>query len=489
LRAVAHDVLPPPAITTRIASINALAGDQQRSSGMMDHPDQSHPMLSRRRFLTTTAAGAATVAGAAPLVAARTAGRALASPARATTTLTVMYVSGELTPAYIKQFEQMNPDIKIRFLNDDSTTFNSMLAAGRPPDVYRSSGFGSASFNIQDVNVNLEPYLARSTVLKESDLAPVNDLYRWDGKQQGKGPLYGLVKDWSLDFTIWYNKKLLQAAGFKGPGENESLSFDEMLTMAKKLTVRKNGQVVVYGLDLAWGWSQHYPLLMAMAQSAGTSLYSADLKTANFTSPEILKALQWLVDYTKAQVGTSPLLTDANSPTGPFVAGRSALTTVGYWFGQQIQADPHHLSDYLINAPAPHWAGSRISPCIAGIGMAITSKSQNKDAAWKLMEYFMAGQPATDRVTSGWGLNSLKHLQSMLPQKTAFDQERLRVTLNDMKYFKPLKITPYASFASVATAISTAISSVARGNASLGSAAQRLESTVNRLIQQGLEQM
>ena len=344
----------------------------------MDHADRHLSSLSRRRFLGS-AAGAATVAATAPLIAAGSRRRAFAAPARATTTLTVMYAANELTPAYIKQFEQMNPDITIRFLNADETTFNSMVAAGKPPDIYRSAGFSSTSYIIEGVYENLEPYLAKSTVLKESDLAPVNNLYRWDGKQQGAGPLYGLVKDWSLDFTIWYNEKLLKAAGYKGPGLNESLGFDELLTMAKKATVKKNGQVAVYGLDLAWGWSQQYPLLMAMAQSAGTSLFSSDLKTANFTSPEILKALQWLVDYTKAQVGTSPLLTDANSPTGPFVAGRTALTTVGYWFGQQIETDPHNLSSYMINAPAPHWAGTRISPCIAGVGMSITSKSQNKD--------------------------------------------------------------------------------------------------------------
>jgi multiple sugar transport system substrate-binding protein len=239
---------------------------------------------------------------------------------------------------------------------------------------------------------------------------------------------------------------------------------------------------------MAWGWSQHYEWLMVMAQAAGSSLYSADLKSANFTSPEVLKALQWFVDYTKAQVGTSPILTDANSPTGPFVAGRTALTTVGYWFGEQIVTDPHHIAGNLINAPAPHWANTRISPCIAGVGISITSASKNKDAAWKFIEYFMAGQPAVDRVTTGWGLASLKHLMPKLPNEVAFDKERYRVTQNDLKYFKPLKITPYADFTAVATAISTAIVSVVKGNATLPNAAKTLEQAVNKLIQQGLQQ-
>ena len=449
-----------------------------------DH-DSSQPSLSRRRFLGTAAAGAAVVAGAPAIFTPGTAKRAYADTP---TTLTIMYAANELTPAYIKQFEHMNPGIKIRLLANDQTTFNSMLAAGKPPDLFRSAAFSSTSYIIQGVFENLEPYLAKSAVLKSNDLEPVNNLYRWDGKTQGKGSIYGIVKDWSLDLTLWYNKQALQAVGYRAPGENTSISLEEALPMAKKLTVRKQGQIQRYGLDLAWGWSQHYPLLMAMAQAAGSSLYSADLKNANFTSPEVLKALQWLVDYTKAEVGTSPLLTDANSPTGPFVADRTAMTTVGYWFGEQIQADPHHLTGYLLNAPAPHWANTRISPCVAGVGISMTSGSKNKDAAWKFIEYFMAGQPARDRVSSGWGLPSLKHLFPELPRQTGFDRDRYLVTRNDLAYFKPLKITPYADFTATSTAISTAIVSVVKGTATLPNAAKTLEQQVNQMIQRGLQQ-
>ena len=414
--------------------------------------------------------------------------RALASPSRDTTTLTVMYAANELTPAYVKAFEQANPDITVRVINNDQTTFNSMLAAGKPPDIYRSEGFSSISYAVQGVFQDLTPYLAKSTLVKEADLAPVNNLYRWDGKTQGKGALYGLVKDWSLDNTLWYNAKLLKAAGYKLPSETESLSLTDMLAMAKKLTITKSGQTAVYGFDMGWGWQTYTSWLMVIAQAQGASLFSADLKKANFTSPEVLKGLQFLVDYANAKVGTSPILTDSTSPTGPVVAGRTALAAMGYWFGQQVATDSHHLTDYIINAPAPHWGGTRLSPCVAGVGMSMTSGSKNKDAAWKLMEWFIGGPPAIDRVTGGWGLNSLKHLASQLPSKTAFDRERFRVVQNDIKYFKPLIVSPYADYNSMSIQLTTAITQVLKGNATVAAAGKTVEAAVNRLITQGIAQ-
>jgi multiple sugar transport system substrate-binding protein len=447
----------------------------------MDHPDKSGPSLNRRRFL---AASATAAAGTAALVAPGAVRRTFAAPARDTTTLTVMYAANELTPAYIKQFEGMNPDIKIRFVVYNQTTLNSMVAAGKPPDLFRQGAVGSVPYTLQGVNEDLTPYLAKSTVLKQSDLLAVNNLFRWDGKQQGKGPIYGIVKDWSLDYTLWANDKLLSAAGYKHIGENQPLSYEDILAMGKKMTVKKSGQTAVYGYDLAWGWSQHFTILQIMAKAAGSSLFSADLKKSNFTSPEVLKALQWLVDYCQAGVGTSPLLTDATSPTAPFVAGRTALSSIGYWFGEQVETDPHHLSSYMYNVPAPSWQGVRVSPCGAGIGISMAAKSQNKDAAWKLIEYFMAGQPAIDRAKGGWGLASLKSMQRYLPQATAFDKERYRVTQNDLKHFASLPLTPYADFTAMATAVTTELTKVLKGNQTLTTAAKNVEQTIDKLIAQ-----
>src|SRR5690348_4161485 len=115
-----------------------------------DHVSKQ-PTLSRRHFLATAAATGAATTGAVTLF---TPGTLKPAYADSTTTLTIMYAANELTPDYVKQFEQMNPGIKIRLIANDQTTFNSMLAAGKPPDLYRSAGFSSTSYIIQGVYEN-----------------------------------------------------------------------------------------------------------------------------------------------------------------------------------------------------------------------------------------------------------------------------------------------------------------------------------------------
>ena len=134
---------------------------------MEDHQDTANSAPSRRTFLKTAAVGVAAVAGASTLATPSTVRRASAAPAKDTTTLTVMYAANELT-AGIKQFEELNPGISVRFITAADTTFKAMLAAGKPPDIYRSEGYSSVSLIVQGVFENLQPYLAKSAVLKES---------------------------------------------------------------------------------------------------------------------------------------------------------------------------------------------------------------------------------------------------------------------------------------------------------------------------------
>jgi multiple sugar transport system substrate-binding protein len=88
----------------------------------------------------------------------------------------------------------------------------------------------------QGLALNLDSYFAQSTVLKESDIMPVNDAWKWDGKQQGQGARYGIAKDWSQDAMWWYNTEMWSAAGLKPRAADTPVSYDELLTAAKAMT-------------------------------------------------------------------------------------------------------------------------------------------------------------------------------------------------------------------------------------------------------------
>jgi len=416
--------------------------------------DTKAPRLSRGRFLATSALAAGSVAGAGALLSTGHPSRAEAARDRATSTVTVMYTSGEFTPALQQLFRQRNPDLTLQFIEYNTIRLSAMLAAGQPPDFLRANGATEvASYAARGLLADLTPRFQRSARLSPGNLLPINDLFRWNGSAQGQGPRYGAVKDWSPDLGIWYNKKLFAQAGVQVPSETQPLSYDELLALAKKLTVRQGGKTQVYGLDTAFEFGFTYGQIVQMMAQQGKSLFNHDYTASDFTSPEARKVLKWYVDWAQARVGPSPLDPGDNAFT-LFLADRLAMVQFGYWFGGVIGADTHGLSTRTGLAPAPVFGATRISGCTNGTGGVIPSGARNKDAGFRAMEFLLGNDvPAQQRVKTAFGLPALKPLLPELPRDTPFHQESYRVVQDELKYFKVLRFAPYISNDAMSKAI------------------------------------
>lgn len=445
----------------------------------------SHSRLSRRRFLKDSALTAGALAGAGALL---DACDTSSSSAGGKTTLTIMSLNNEVLPAYLTEFEKLNPDVKINFLNFDQTRLNAMFAAGSPPDIIRGVGFDSPYNSARGLALNLDPYLAKSSVLKVDDFMPIQGLWRWDGKQSGQGPYYGLAKDWSPDGGLWCNGKLFQQQGIAMPSTSQPLSFDEVLALGKQLTIRQGGKIEVYGIDAEWpnavtvGTGELYQMV---AQQGGR-IFSSDLTKADFTTPEALKALQWYVDYAQAHIGPSPFDPDPNGWDGPtYLANRMAISLDGYWFGGQIATGSADLQAASVLLPAPQMGTKRVSSCYSATGHWIAANSKQKDLAWKFFEYFYTGKPAHDRATSGWGVPPLKSLLSEMPQATAGQKSAYHVVQDELQYFVSLPVSPYTTSAAVGSVIDQYLQQVVKKEISLSTAAQQITSGVNLLLHQG----
>ena len=439
--------------------------------------------LNRRRLL----AGTALAAGAAPLLAGCDAGAS--SSGGGTVTLTVMYNNNELTKAHIADFEKKHKGIKIEFIQYDATRLNAMLASNNPPDFVRGAAVGSANTNARGLAENLDPYLAKSSVLKKSDLLAVNDSFRWDGTTIGKGPYYGICKDWSQDATLWYNTALFDSAGVGHLDDTDAITYDELLNIAKKLTTKKSGKTTVYGLGLEWAWNLYAPIAMMIAQQGG-SLYDSGNAQTDLTTAAARKAIEWYVEFGQSAVGPSSLnpLPDG-SDQSTFMAKRMAITQDGYWFGGNFISSAGSLQSSIRMAPAPVMGDQRISPTYAGIGAWIPAKSAHKDEAWKLMEYFMAGPPALERAQSGWGLPALTSLLSKLPQKAAYQKQAYAVAQNELQYAGPLPDSPYVTVDNWNTVLDKYLQKAIKKQISVDSACQQITDDVNKLLAQGKDQI
>lgn len=403
------------------------------------------------------------------------------------TTLTVMVGAQDLPEELVAEFEKNNPGIKINQVLFDSTRLNTMLASSTPPDIAVGGAVGSANFNARGLATDLTPYLEKSEVLKEDDLQPVNDSFRWNGTKSGEGPLYGIVKDWSQDSTLWYNTALFDKAGVPYLSDTEATSYDDLLEIAKKLTVTEGGTTATYGLGLEWAWSLYGPM-SAMVMQQGGELFNEDMTKIDFTSPAAKRAFQWYVDFGKSGVGPTPLnpLPDG-SDYSTFAAERMAITQDGYWYNGNFAA-PDALKTVRM-APSPVMGDTRVAPTYSGQGWWIPEKAKNKDAAFKLMEYYMAGAPAEKRAASGWGLPGLKSLSEKLPQETPQQKQAYTVAQNELQYAKPLPDSPYISLDLMHSVIETHLVKAIKGELSVDQACSALTDELNKALAQGKEQI
>lgn len=448
--------------------------------------------MSRRRFITNSAIAAGSVVGAGALLeACNTSNTPTTANGKSVTTLTVMYASNEFTAAYVKEFEKLNSDIQIKFVEFDQTRLNAMFAAGTPPDFVRGNAIGSANNNARGLALALDPYLAKSSVLKESDLLGINNAWRWDGKQSGQGSYYGLSKDWSLDATLWYNEKLFDQAKLSYLSPTDPITYDQLFNYAEKLTVKQGGKTQVYGFGTEWAWGLIGPI-MAMVSQQGGKLYNSDFSEIDFTIPAAKNAIEWYVNFVNMGIGPSsldPLAEGQDAPT--FLANRMGVTQDGYWFGGNLFTASADIQAHGRLAPAPQWSttGTRFSPCYAGVGAWIPAKTKHPDEAWRVMEYFMTGTPAHDRATSGWGIPSLNSFLSQMPQQMPYQQEAYQSTQNELKYVGLLPDSPYTSIGNYSTIIDKYIQQVAKKQISLDTACQQITADSNKLLQQGKQQL
>jgi multiple sugar transport system substrate-binding protein len=286
--------------------------------------------------------------------------------------------------------------LKIEIVPSNLTTLYAMWAAGNPPDVFRVQAAGVPQYISRKMVKNLQPYFANSKLLKPDDLAPANNFYKWDGKTIGTGDLYGMVKDWSPDFTLFAYTKAFDDAGVKVPSDTTPLTYDELRDVAKKVNKKDAGKRVYWGFVHSNndGWIDR--TAMNMLAEKNQTLYSADFsKLVISGNPEATKVIRYLYDLAADGVNQTPIDPSPNWMGADFNEGQIALLQYGYWYSAMAESDK--TKGKTVFLPAPTWAGVRRDPTMTATGWVISSQTKDADAAWAVFEQYMGGKPAQDR--------------------------------------------------------------------------------------------
>jgi multiple sugar transport system substrate-binding protein len=446
------------------------------------------PEFTRRSLLKGFGAVAG-AAGAAALVGCSTGGGGSSAASKVADikpgALTIMSPSGgEITSASIAGFQKAYPQLKVTLINSDPTRLNAMLAAGNPPDLVRDAGTDVTPYIAsQGLALNLDPYFAQSTILKPSDIMPVNDVWKWDGKAQGQGSRYGIAKDWSQDAMWWYNTEVWDAAGLKPLAPDTPVSYDELLADAKAMTKTAHGKTSMYGL---WYVTPNIDYIAGMVATAGGRIMSEDLTTIDFSSPEARQALQWIVTAGKEGLGYSVVNPPADWDGPELLASKQATANQGYWFtGYAATTNPAFETKLQFNA-APLLGSTRISPTYGAVGYWIPVKAANPGASFAWLEWYCGGAGAKARISAGDGLPSLHSLLPLLPQQSAYDSKAVATQENELNYFHVVQVaSPYAQNTAINTTLVKDFPPAISGDLSVGALADKLTTDVNAVLAAG----
>lgn len=306
----------------------------------------------------------------------------------------------------VDKFVALNPGVKVEVKKgqDDDKTIQA-IAAGQPIDVvlsYSTDQIGK--FCSTGAWQDLSAYIARDGVDINQIPSVVRDYTQFDGKRCSMPML-------SDTYGLYYNKKLLAAAGFSAPPK----TMTELTDMAKKLTALDGkGAIQVAGFVPSFGFYENAPA--HFAPSFGATWFNAEGKSNIGTDPGWAKMMTWqkdLVDfygYDKLTRFTAGLGQEFSADNA-FEKGKVAMMIDGEYRSAFIKAEAPSLdyatAPFPVDDAKPELYGSGyVTGNVIGIGRG----AQNPEAAWALVKFL-----STDTDSVVGVANAIKNVPTTTP--------------------------------------------------------------------------
>jgi multiple sugar transport system substrate-binding protein len=404
-------------------------------------------------------------------------------------TVTVGYNPNELSEAEVEAFEAKNPNTDINQIAADYNALLSAVAAGDPPELFRTEHTKIPYFVVRDLLYPIDSYIAASDQMSEDDFEFAVNTFRYDKDNYiaGEGPLYGLPKDYSVLFDFFYRKDLVEQVGLEIPSLTDPMSYAEFYDFMKALSVFDGERTIRWAYSGVLDEAPDQAIELMLAQ-AGKTIYADDeLKEVNIVdNPEAVAVIRYIYDMCIDRLTDSPI-DPAEAWLGAALAAeepRAAIYQFGYWAGA-LYADVNELVGY---SPSPLWGDEWLSGGhVAGTMMFAADDTYMNDEAWKFMEYYHQEEPAVARAKSGWGLPIQKSFRDMIPQATQLDKDRLEVTLAQLEggNYYVVNGNPWA-LEPLKAVFTKHWGDVLNGNITFDEFLSRLETETNELILDGL---
>lgn len=276
-------------------------------------------------------------------------------------------------------------------------SLGNKFASRKAPDIFQMEiGYFNA---YKKYMAPLDEYINASTVLSTNDLWDLNDSYKYEGTYRA------LIKDFSPDFMLIYNKSQLDAYNNSHPDKQIEISATKPLTWAKFYEIAstiQNEMNVQYGTSLGFEGVKH---LHELVQSTGSSMYKDDGTKLNKNDNNVRKAFEFFCalqkdnanelktyyDLNKSSTHKAPASYTSGSNTSEYELFKQQKTFSIFNGLYSFPAYDFYNTSFEVGI-APHPVMDESSPAYgttsAMVSHAISSTSKYKDIAYKWLEFY-----------------------------------------------------------------------------------------------------
>lgn len=294
------------------------------------------------------------------------------SSGKASGTITVwaMGTEGEKLPALAKEFEAANPGVTVQVTaipwDAAHDKFATAITANKTPD---AAMVGTT-------------WMGEFAGLGALDPTPpsIDKTVFFDGAQKTTevgGTSFGIP--WYVETRlVYYRTDLAAKAGYTNPPTD----WSGFKAMAKAMQDKAGAK---WGLGLQAGGKGSWQSIMPFAWSAGADLTKDGGKAYNLDSPEVLEAVKYYQSF------FTDGISDKAAPATPtteadFVSGKVPMFISGPWMMSAVEkvGGPGFKDKYsVMQIPAKKTSSS----FVGGSDFVVFKNSQNRDSAWKFVQW------------------------------------------------------------------------------------------------------
>ncbi|NLG68472.1 MAG: ABC transporter substrate-binding protein [Firmicutes bacterium] len=296
----------------------------------------------------------------------------------------------DLNKKLVEEFNRQNPALRVEYTAIPNTQFfTKMLTAmstGTGPDVLNMSSTQIARYigSGMVAPIDSRAFGYQSQAELEQAWIPGTLAAASDG-----GVVYGVPSEYNVSAMV------INTAHFRQAGRDPNApprTWDELVKVAEKLTVRQGAQIARRGFDFFYVPNFYWLDLGILLAQWGGDLLNAQGTESTINSPQAVEALQFWYDlvYQRKIAGPQYSLRDSTNPMADYVNemvsmhlvypwGIGLLDGTPVWKDSRVvplpQRDPRHP---VTHAYAYYWM--------------VNAQSPNKEAAWRFVN-FLASHP------------------------------------------------------------------------------------------------